>query len=251
MKIIYRISDTGYNKVKPSYINNENCLKNALKVFPESLHNWLIIADNISPNTKVMIRDHYFGEVIDVKVGHGAGTFNIALDEALKSDEEYIYFIENDYIHLPNSPFILKEAFELGANYVNLYDHPDKYIAASRGGNPYIEEDGAEITKLYLGKYNHYKLCFSTTMTFAATKETLIQDENILRKWTNIDGYPRDFDMFTELTRQNGRTMLCPIPGCATHGEVAWLAPLPQYYPYIFDSLEEEWGKECLNIRNI
>ena len=33
MKLIYRISDTGYNKVKPDYITNENCLKNALKYF--------------------------------------------------------------------------------------------------------------------------------------------------------------------------------------------------------------------------
>jgi hypothetical protein len=32
MKIIYRISDTGYSKVKPEYINNEACLKNALEV---------------------------------------------------------------------------------------------------------------------------------------------------------------------------------------------------------------------------
>jgi hypothetical protein len=29
MKIIYRISDAGYNKVKPDYIDNEKCLKNA------------------------------------------------------------------------------------------------------------------------------------------------------------------------------------------------------------------------------
>ena len=34
MKIIYRISDAGYNKVKPDYITNENCLKNALLMFP-------------------------------------------------------------------------------------------------------------------------------------------------------------------------------------------------------------------------
>jgi hypothetical protein len=40
MKIIYRISDTGYNKVKPDYINNENCLKNALQVFPCSEYDW-------------------------------------------------------------------------------------------------------------------------------------------------------------------------------------------------------------------
>jgi hypothetical protein len=29
MKIIYRISDAGYNKMKPDYINNEACLANA------------------------------------------------------------------------------------------------------------------------------------------------------------------------------------------------------------------------------
>ena len=32
MRIIYRISDTGYNKVKPDYITNENCLANAVNV---------------------------------------------------------------------------------------------------------------------------------------------------------------------------------------------------------------------------
>ena len=32
--VVYRISDTGYKKVKPDYINNENCLKNAINMFP-------------------------------------------------------------------------------------------------------------------------------------------------------------------------------------------------------------------------
>ena len=30
MRVIYRISDSGYNKVKPDYINNEACLRNAI-----------------------------------------------------------------------------------------------------------------------------------------------------------------------------------------------------------------------------
>ena len=50
MKIIYRISDAGYNKVKPLYINNENCLNNAIKTFGNS--EFLIIADNVSDETK-------------------------------------------------------------------------------------------------------------------------------------------------------------------------------------------------------
>ena len=46
MRIIYRISDVGYSKVKPDYINNENCLANASKEFDDSI--WSVIADNIS-----------------------------------------------------------------------------------------------------------------------------------------------------------------------------------------------------------
>jgi len=45
MRVIYRISDSGYNKVKPDYINNEACLANAIDKFPKAY--WDIIADNV------------------------------------------------------------------------------------------------------------------------------------------------------------------------------------------------------------
>ena len=65
MKIIYRISDSGYSKVKPDYINNENCLKNALKVFPWTEYDWSIIADNISEETNDMIQKYIPRNYID------------------------------------------------------------------------------------------------------------------------------------------------------------------------------------------
>ena len=55
MRVIYRISDSGYNKVKPDYISNEACLKNALKAFPYNDHYWYVIADNVSDDTKNII----------------------------------------------------------------------------------------------------------------------------------------------------------------------------------------------------
>jgi hypothetical protein len=83
MKIIYRISDTGYNKIKPNYIGNEQCLANAVKTFGSE--NFIIIADNISDDTFHMIRKYVAKQITKwVSVGHGAGTFNMALDEALK-----------------------------------------------------------------------------------------------------------------------------------------------------------------------
>jgi len=223
MKIIYRISDTGYNKTKPDYINNENCLSNAVKVFDGA--DWSIIADNISPETDNMIqtlksKDH----IKYVNIGHGAGTFNIALAEALEhSDNDIIYFLENDYLHKESAQLFIEEAINMGAHYVTLYDHPDKYIDADSGGNPHIH-GGGEVTKVFLTNSSHWKLTNSTTMTFATKVKTLREDESIWRKYT-IGSYPKDFDAFMEL-RNKKRVLVSPIPSCATHGETAWLAPL-------------------------
>jgi hypothetical protein len=223
LKIIYRISDNGYSKVKPSYINNENCLLNALDVFSTDKHDWLIIADNVSETTTKML-EKYVLNIKHVSVGHGAGTFNLALDEALGYDNEtIIYFLENDYLHKPYSDKILIEGLQIGYNYVSLYDHPDKYI---NGANPFIE-DGGEVTRVMLSESCHWKITNSTTMTFAAQVKTLKEDESILREYTT-GTYPRDFEMFLAL-REKQHGLITPIPGYSTHGETAWLSPLTDW----------------------
>ena len=225
MKIIYRISDAGYSKVKPDYINNENCLKNALGIFPWTRYDWSVIADNISEETNNMIQKYIPRNHINyVSVGNGAGTFNLALDEALQSaDDEIIYFLENDYLHKPGADKILKEGFNVGYSYVALYDHPDKYID---GANPLVE-DGGEVTRVMISKSCHWKITNSTTMTFAAQVKTLKKDESILREYTS-GSYPRDFEMFLAL-REKQHGLITPIPGYSTHGETAWLSPLTDW----------------------
>jgi hypothetical protein len=224
MKIIYRISDAGYSKVKPKYINNRNCLWNAVNTFQDvDFKDWTILADNISEETDVMIQGYVPRERIEyISVGHGAGTFNLALDKALTFDDnEIVYFIENDYLHLPNSKKVLEEGLnEIGADFVSLYDHPDKYID---GANPYVQ-GGGEMTRVMLSTSSHWKVTNSTTMTFASKIKTLRKTENILREYTQ-GSYPRDFDMFVHLYN-SAHYLVTPIPGYSTHGETAWLAPL-------------------------
>jgi hypothetical protein len=223
MKIIYRISDAGYSKVKPDYISNENCLKNFVSVFGnQNLH---IIADNCSEDTLKMITKYVHPNSIEtVSVGHGAGTFNLALDMALGFDDETIvYFVENDYLHKPGSDKVLIEGLQIGYNYVALYDHPDKYM---NGANPFVE-DGGEVTRVMLSESCHWKITNSTTMTFAAQIKTLREDESILREYTK-GSYPRDFEMFLAL-REKQHGLITPIPGYSTHGETAWLSPLTDW----------------------
>ena len=225
MKIIYRISDTGYSKVKPTYVNNENCLKNFCNVFFDHIYDITVLADNCSDDTIAMIKRYIDpANIRKVSVGHGAGTFNLALDVALKYDDEVIvYFVENDYLHKQGSDKVLIEGLQVGYNYVALYDHPDKYM---NGANPLVE-DGGEVTRVMLSESCHWKITNSTTMTFAAQVKTLKEDESILREYTS-GSYPRDFKMFLAL-REKQHGLITPIPGYATHGETLWLSPLTDW----------------------
>ena len=224
MIVYYRISDTGYNKVKPDYINNENCLKNFVKIFGKHVIN--VIADNISNETYNMILKYIPEDKIKkVSVGHGAGTFNIALDDALSlwADDDIIYFVENDYLHRDNADIVLEEAFSLNPDFVTLYDHPDKYLDPMYGGNPYCH-GGSESTYVYRTMNSHWKITNSTTMTFAAKVKTLKKYVHILKEYTK-GSHPYDFDMFIDLILNFNVTLLSPIPGYSTHGETRWLSP--------------------------
>jgi len=223
MRVIYRISETGYPKEKPSYINNKDCFINAYQKLDEC--EFIVIADNITDETKQFLLT-FVDEIVEVSVGHGAGTFNIALDLALKMDpNEVVYFLENDYVHREGAKKAIDDLFssDILFDYATLYDHPDKYLNPYEGGNPFCSGK-SEQTRVFLTNTSHWKYTNSTTMTFVSRVSTLIEDETILRKWTS-ETYPHDFNMFMELG-QKGRRIICSIPGYSTHGETKWLSPL-------------------------
>ena len=222
MKVIYRISDGGYKKQKPEYITKMHCFENALKNFYE----FYIIQDGNLENDNLLelcVKYNVKAEKKNVNIGHGAGTFNIALDYALTLDDnELVYFLEDDYLHRDGAKLALEDAFKLPIDYVTLYDHPDKYMNPIDGGNPFCE-GLSESTRVYCGTFCHYKITNSTTMTFAAKVGTLRRDEDILRSFTN-GTHPNDFEMFKELSKK--RKLISSIPAYSTHGETQWLSPL-------------------------
>jgi hypothetical protein len=221
MKIFYRLSDGSYKKERFTHATKQGCLENFLKHFPDE--EITIFADNVKDETFVWLQTYG----IDLKRTNGgssAAGFRIVFEEALKlPDEEIIYFVEDDYLHLENSRQILIEGLER-AHYVSLYDHIDKYIPATQGGNKFIEDDGCEETKVFLTKSRHWKVTNSTTMTFATYVKTLREDADTWRHYTQ-GTYPHDFDCFITL-RNRGRSLATPIPTLATHCEPMWAAPL-------------------------
>ncbi len=220
--LYYRICDQGYPKEKPSYITKEHCLANAIREFPVCDVEWHVLADNISEETYQMILKYLSANVINrVSVGNGAGTFRMVYESAIEQDDDtLVYFLEDDYLHVPHSLDYLKEAAVCNyADYLTLYDHPDKY---KNEKNPYITK-GGEASYVYWCGHRHWKITNSTTMTFAAFANVLKKDKNTFFRWT--DGrHPWDFIIFTDLIKMKDRSLVCPIPSCSTHGESSMLA---------------------------
>ena len=237
---IYRISDAaqkttdanGNNiiKTKPDYITKQNCIKNFINVF--GVQNFYVIADNVSDNTYNFLMSLNINEnnIFRTNFGNGAASFRKGLSIALQNFDinDYVYFIEDDYLHINNSNKVLLEGLEI-FDYVTLYDHPDKYINAgcvknNIVGNPLIA-DNSEETRVYLTKSSHWKLTNSTTMTFACKVNTLKNDLKTILEFVKTD-FPYDFKMFYNLINVNKRKLGVCIPGMSTHGESIYLSPL-------------------------
>ena len=98
----------------------------------------------LNPKTTkyTIIYDEYYGKIEDtflsqennihiIKCGGEAKSFIETLKYIQTQNhkaDDIIYFLEDDYVHRPGWDKILLEGFELGADYVTLYDHGDKYM---------------------------------------------------------------------------------------------------------------------------
>ncbi|KKP88977.1 MAG: hypothetical protein UR93_C0005G0033 [Berkelbacteria bacterium GW2011_GWA2_35_9] len=223
MKIYYRISNNSEKKERLSNATKEHCLTIFLREFDREDNQIEIVADNV---TEKKLKDFIFSQqkknlsIEETALGN-TQSFKYVLKKACQLDDldEMIFFAEDDYLYLPNSDQVLKEG--LGrADYVSLYDHPDKY---QDGLNPFVK-DGGEKTKVILTQSSHWKFTNSSTMTFASQVKTLKADYKLWERRL-VDTYPYDFKAFRDL-RRRGRKLITPIPSLSTHAEPKFLAPL-------------------------
>lgn len=220
LKIIYRICDLRDGNTKVPGISKRQCFLNFIQVF--GTDNVSVIADNTRQETVDFLK-RYTDTIEQTTLGN-SGSFIHALNLALTFDDDVpVYLVEDDYLHQANAAVYLQEGLER-ADYVNLYDHADKYIC--RSPNPLVS-DGGENTKVILTASSHWKYTNSTTMTFATRVKTLRADQEIFRHFCN-GNIPLDYFIFRNLA-ERGRTLITPIPGRSTHCD-----EYPS--PFIFDS---------------
>lgn len=207
-KIFYRISSESRKTPRLPGANKIRCLKNFVTIFGES--NVAIFADNCKNDLIEQLKGLNL-PIYETKLGN-SGSFLNCLKQAIDShnDEKIIYFVEDDYIHLPLSSQVIFEGIEL-ADYVTLYDHPDKYTSFY---------DHGETTRVFRSKSTHWKQTISTCMTFASKIKTLRQDLEIWEKACS-DETPHDHEAFVELRSKN-KFVLSSIPGLACHTDLSF-----------------------------
>lgn len=226
MKLFYRISDKSYEKTKLIGASKEKCLMNFCQafsriIFPEGADTTVapirILADRCDRGTIKLLTES--GLPVTITDLGNAGSFRKALDLALEYEpNELVYFCEDDYLHLESAPTLLEEGIKR-ADYVTLYDHPDKYTRLYNGG---------EFSKVIRTESSHWRYTASTCMTFAAKVKTLKEDYDVWCKYTS-ETHPHDHQIFTDLVKKNRRLAVC-IPGAACHTDLTFSGAMSQVF---------------------
>ena len=187
-----------------------------------------IIADKCDRKTVRMLLET--GIPVTLTDYGNAGSLKHAIKLAIEEchEDELVYFCEDDYLHLGMSPTLLEEGIKR-ADYVTLYDHPDKYTAQYNGG---------EFSKVIKTNSSHWRYTISTCMTFGTKIKTLKEDLDIWEK--HIDGdHPHDHFIFTDLSKERRRRLAVCIPGVACHTDL-------EYSGRVNKMLIEPWAIELM-----
>jgi hypothetical protein len=187
------------------------CLENLFGVFIN--HNIYILGDDLSEDMMDFLKS--YNVTVDNQV-RGKDKYMIDKFEFCRNNfksDDIVYMVEDDYMHYSGSDILFEEGLQ-HADYVTLYDHPDKYSQFIHP-NPELTDVG-ENTIVFLTKSSHWKYTNSTTGTFAFKHHTLIEDYDI---WidqviNNIWGY--DYQGFINIRKNNRKVASC-IPGRSSH----------------------------------
>jgi hypothetical protein len=239
MKIIFRISNGGNNKYKPSYVYDKKLMfTHFINIFKEN--DVYVFADNINEDTyNYMCEKFDKSKIMRTELGNSK-SFLFCVNFVISNFDmnEKIYFAEDDYIYTRNAAKIIEEGLSI-AHYSSGYDHPDKYINHNEGGpNPFIE-NGGELSRVLITDNSHWKFTNSCCMTFATTVKVIKEDFDIFKRYCN-DSTPCDFAIFCDLHKYKNRKLVSCIPSVSTHGEVEWLAK--------FVDWESEFNKSLQNV---
>lgn len=175
------------------YTQTKICLESFLKTDPDKI---IFLLD--SYDDKSLFEP--YGEIIDCTGLGNIGTFQKQIEIASSIDED-VFFVEDDYLWLPDTFIHIEEAVK-ELDFVSPYDHPGHYL------EPRFDKHYE--MKLLNGRT--YREAPSNTLTFAMRNEIAKKTTiTMLRFGTS------DHPMFEYLRNEMYLRMWNPVPSFATH----------------------------------
>ena len=125
------------------------------------------------------------------------------------TQDDVLVFLEDDYAVKQGWQGALEAGLRV-ADYVTLYDHPDKYTS--------LYQD--LVSKVYKVDTFHFRTTPSTTNSYACTARTLLRDMAVHERScdSNISSITNDHGKFLQLWSQ-GRSLVSSIPAFWSHEE--------------------------------
>lgn len=199
MKIIYRISPYLSTHPNPLGVNKHDIVNKCLESFGDH-ENITFLNDSF----KGLSTKH---EVIDCSGMGNVGTFHKQIELACElSDNEHVFFVEDDYLWQPNAVKIIDEAlYEL--KLITPYDHPGHYTEVRFKHEP---------KRMRLVNNRTYREAPSTTLTFACQAWVIKQNKDLILSYG-----VRDHELFQALPVD----LWVSVPSLATHLVEGLIAP--------------------------
>jgi len=210
----YNVTGTD-NKCRPNWFDYEICFINLLNTIDgKDIDLHVIMDGKIEDNWIKKYKDKYTAHEIIGGNMRDAGwqMFKISLELNRIADNDLLYFLENDYLHVDGwdkHVLDLYQGFE-GLNYVTLYDHLDKYF------NPIYDN---LVSKLFVSNTYHWRTTPSTCGSFIIPKYLWKEDCSF---HTSLEG---DHNKWIAIGEEKGRFILSAVPGLSTHCMEGFLSP--------------------------
>jgi hypothetical protein len=217
--VFVRHTSHGHGKFRPDWFSYESCFRNLLSIMDEDSE--LTVFFDGDPTNHFVTK--YDQKIVTTEGGTETKSFTKLLDyvKALDiKDDDIVYFVEDDYLHLPNSLSVLREIFSSSnVDYISLYDHADKYMPG------YFEHYARGfVSQLYVTEKCHWRTTPSTTNSYAMKFSTLKRDIDVHYKYSKTGYISQDHAKFCELWNI-GKSLVTPIPGYSTHVENNLMSP--------------------------
>jgi hypothetical protein len=174
LHVVCRSTGGENKKERPSYYSKVMCLVSLLRSIAEASQeiDVVFLNDGPVPEDRLALMAQA-GEVMELPEVGRVRSYWAALGLLATrkwDDGDLVYFVEDDYLHLPNAlETLIAAAEELPwAPYFTLYDCPDRYTRSD-------DADGGR-ARVFIGGRHHWRTVESTTHTFAARVSVIRAD---------------------------------------------------------------------------